>query len=503
MRSMTVGIVAAVLMTASVFAETIITAEDYAVDSDVVLESALKEVKSIPGDTVNVIGDVIKYAKDEAITTANGAKAIFAGATEHEKAQRTGELAVEDAWDSSNNIQFRSYTVSDRIGDLLQANAADKSAPAIDVADFFKSVRFPRETSARYLPEFQCLFVRQTMENLLAIEKVLASYQREQKNLMGHQVEIETKFIEVSQKTLNELGFAWHFDSNDGGDLRLFDDLYLPAGQDLLASGLRTASMALGGAPSAGLLAVSKNTGSFQWGLLISALEQSDDSDVLSAPRVVTRDRSPAIIQVGEDRMIPKSFEINKQDTSPFVQHADWDLELMGVYMEVTPEIRNDGLINLKLHPKVLDLVGYDSYLITPDYIASHLNLYDSQGPDSDGMLSPFELLQFLPVNFLGLTTDNGRAIPELNASLPYLRIRELKTSVTVADGSTIGMGGLIYDKLETFRDKVPILGSIPFIGRLFRSEGERSVKRNLMIFVTATQVDVDGRRAADLVLKK
>ncbi len=60
MRSMTVGIVAAVLMTASAFAETIITAEDYAVDSDVVLESALKEVKSITGDTINVAGDVIK-----------------------------------------------------------------------------------------------------------------------------------------------------------------------------------------------------------------------------------------------------------------------------------------------------------------------------------------------------------------------------------------------------------------------------------------------------------
>jgi general secretion pathway protein D len=47
------------------------------------------------------------------------------------------------------------------------------------------------------------------------------------------------------------------------------------------------------------------------------------------------------------------------------------------------------------------------------------------------------------------------------------------------------------------------VLGSIPLIGRLFRSEGERSIKRNLMIFVTATQVDVDGRRATNLALKK
>jgi type II secretory pathway component HofQ len=93
--------------------------------------------------------------------------------------------------------------------------------------------------------------------------------------------------------------------------------------------------------------------------------------------------------------------------------------------------------------------------------------------------------------------------VPSLHGKLPYFRIREIETEVTVHDGSTIGMGGLIYDKLETYRDKVPLLGSVPFLGRLFRSEGERSIKRNLIIFVTATQVDVNGQRSADLVLKQ
>ena len=504
MRSITVGIIAAGLMTASGFAETIITAEDYAVDSDVVLESAVKEVKSIPRDTVNVVGDVIKYTKDETVTAAKGVASVF-DEDIHAQVQREAELAVEDGWDSANNIIFRSYKVSERIGDLLQTQAADKSAPTIDVTGFFKTVRFPKKTSADYVPEFQSLFVHQTLENLLAIEDVLASYQREQKNLMGHQVEIETKFIEVGQSTLNELGFAWRFGSNDGGDLQLFDDLVLPAGQDLFASGIRNASMALGGAPSAGLLAVGSSASeSLQWNLLISALEQSTDSDVLSAPRVVTRDGNTAVIQVGEDRMIPKAFEVDNQDTSPSVEHTDWDLELMGVYMEVTPEIRDDGLIDLELNPKVIDLIGYDSYQVTPNYVAPSLEQY-SYANDS-GAFSTNSFFNFLPLfnaPFIGWMFDNGQSIPEVNASLPYLRVRELETSVTVADGSTIGMGGLIYDKLETFRDKVPVLGSIPLIGRLFRSEGERSIKRNLMIFVTATQVDIDGRRAADLALKK
>jgi len=518
MRSIAVGIIAAVLMTASGFAKVIITAEDYAVDSDVVLESAVKEVKSLPSDTANVIGDVIKYVKDETQTAAKGAAAVFKKDA-HAKAQRDGELAVEDAWDSANNIRFRSYKVNEDMGDLLTADTTDLTSPSIDVRAFFKGIDFSKDTSADYLPKFQSLFVRQTLPNLLAVEQRLSEYQQEQKNLMGHQVEIETKFVEVGQSTLNELGFAWQFGSKDGGDLRLLEDFFLPVGEEIFASGLRTASMALGGAPAAGLLSIGSSAGeSLQWDMLISALEQSDDSDVLSAPRVVTRDGSPAIIQVGEDRMIPKSFEINNQDTSPYVQHADWELELMGVYMEVTPEIRDDGLIDLELHPKVVDFIGYDSYKITPDYVFTH-GPSDSAMRGSESPLFP-TLSQYalnLPVKMITYPTglwmdewgneftnsESKSIIPEVTASLPYLRIRELETKVTVADGNTIGMGGLIYDKLETFRDKVPILGSIPFIGRLFRSEGERSVKRNLMIFVTATQVDVDGRRSIDLALKK
>ena len=473
MRRLITGISAAVLVAASGFAETIITAEDYAVDSDVVLESAVREVKSIPQDTVNVIGDVVKFAKDEAVTAVKGVQSAFEGESPHEKAQKEGELEVEDSWDSSGDIQFRSYKVSSQIGDLLQAYAVDKSVPAIDVADFFGGIEFPERTSARYLPEFKCLFVHQTMGNLLAVEEVLAGYQSVKKNLMGHQVEIEAKFIEVNQGTLNELGFDWTFNNKDGGDLELLDNFYLNSGQKLLSDGLRGASTAFGVAPAAGILNISKSTGSLQWDLVINALEQSDDSDVLSAPRVVTHSGEEASIDVGEDRMIPKSFEVENQETSAYVQNGDWETELMGVHMTVTPQIRMDGLIDLNINSRILDIIGYDSYQITPEL---------ESGP---GGSVPF----------------GGN--PSAEASLPYFRVRKLDTRATVADGSTVGMGGLIYDKLETFRDKVPVLGSIPLIGRIFRSEGERSIKRNLMIFVTATQVDVDGRRQADLALKK
>jgi len=81
-----------------------------------------------------------------------------------------------------------------------------------------------------------------------------------------------------------------------------------------------------------------------------------------------------------------------------------------------------------------------------------------------------------------------------ITARLPIYRVREIDTEVTIADGATIGMGGLINEKVEAFEDKVPVLGSLPLVGRLFRSEGERAIKRNLLMFVTARKVEPTGR---------
>lgn len=63
-----------------------------------------------------------------------------------------------------------------------------------------------------------------------------------------------------------------------------------------------------------------------------------------------------------------------------------------------------------------------------------------------------------------------------------------------MSNGSASRVCGLISEKLEDFEDRVPVLGSIPLVGRLFRSEGRRNVKRNLMIFVTVTKVEPNGR---------
>ena len=75
----------------------------------------------------------------------------------------------------------------------------------------------------------------------------------------------------------------------------------------------------------------------------------------------------------------------------------------------------------------------------------------------------------------------------------PIFGVRELTTKVTIWDGATIVMGGLTREDVRKANDKVPVLGNVPVLGRLFRSRGESAQKRNLLIFVTANLVSPGG----------
>lgn len=532
-------------------AETIITAQDYAVDSDVVLESALEEIKSAPRDTVNAVGDTVKFAADETVTAAKGVAAAFE-TDPLKQIKKEAMLDVASAWDSSNDIIFRSYKISEAVSEELVAGAGAEDAEVVDVTPAFYGIKFPKKASAYLRPEFNRLFVRNTQDNIHAIEDVLAELHSAERELMGKQVSIETKFVEVNQGTLNELGFNWRLNSKNGGPVNVFENLTLPGNQDIMSAGLRTAAGALGTQATAGTLLAEKVSGSLRWSLLVSALEQSEDADVLSAPSIVTRDGSTASIIVGEERTVSSGFDVKNSESSLFIEH-DLEIENMGVMLEVTPELRSDSLIDLELNPKVIDLIGYDNYQVHPNAAINpiqgnilrnaqqqgtypvatkfintagqivdstigdlydaiwaadnmdnggtidNINDFSNQGTGGNGGLPN----QTYKDQFRQFAPEELPQAPALWGRMPYYRLRELETQLTVADGSTVGMGGLIYDKLETYRDKVPVLGSIPFVGRLFRSEGEKSVKRNLMIFVTATQVDANGRKASDLALKK
>jgi general secretion pathway protein D len=103
---------------------------------------------------------------------------------------------------------------------------------------------------------------------------------------------------------------------------------------------------------------------------------------------------------------------------------------------------------------------------------------------------------------FLGYDTENSRqfqtvigSTPTQPTPLPGFRVRQITTSAIVWDGQTVVLGGLIAENVTKTKDKVPVLGDIPLLGRLFRSESSSSTKKNLVIFVTPTIIDPAGNR--------
>jgi general secretion pathway protein D len=130
-----------------------------------------------------------------------------------------------------------------------------------------------------------------------------------------------------------------------------------------------------------------------------------------------------------------------------------------GPVLDVVPYVLSDGYtINLTLIPSFTDFNGYDA-----------------------------------PPNIPNVTS--GVNVVQLPIVLPDFTIRQVVTTVNIWDNQTIVLGGLISSSTVSTQDKVPVLGDLPLLGRLFQSQSKTAVKKNLMIFVTATIVDPAGNR--------
>jgi general secretion pathway protein D len=513
-------------------AKTVITSPTGLPDeSDVALESAVNAVKTLPAETSEAVGGAISYTADELRNTVCGIKSAFAGESANETISKQMLSEVSGAWGLSDEVVLCSYKVTPAlVGEM--APGTHLSGEVINVSSFFEGVDFAADTGAYLWPESGRLMVRSTRANLLKVENALSQYHRAESDYK--QVEIKAKFIEVSQSKIDQLGFNWRIQDEPGADgVHLLDSWKVNDNQDVLGGALRTASGAFGSGPGAGSMVMTK-TGWMPLKVAINALEQAGDSDVLSAPSLTTMDGKPAEIWVGEDRNVPSKFDVRSADVNIHIQHDGWKSEVMGVYFSVTPKLQKGGLIRLSLNPKIVDLIGYDTYKVGPEanmlavnagalsstFVQGNFPILNAPGY---GISKAWDMMQstlssVYPLNpdpnnpatwnsttttpSTGYKDTNRKAehdqfgikLNAVNGQLPYFRVRQLKTNVVVADGSTVGLGGLIYDRLETYKDKIPVLGSIPLIGRLFRSEGERSIKRNLMIFVSANQVGKDGQ---------
>jgi len=176
--------------------------------------------------------------------------------------------------------------------------------------------------------------------------------------------------------------------------------------------------------------------------LLISALKTANETRLVSNPTVVTLNNTEAQINIGEEYPIP-SYTYNAERGT--FEVSGFEYRPIGIILRVTPQVNAQGFIKLTVEPEVSSRNG---------------------------------------------TTSFGGAS---GAEIPIIATRKSKTQVSLKDGYTMGIGGLIRENLINGNTRVPVLGSIPGLGRLFRSDSKDEERLNLLIFITAKTVSADG----------
>jgi general secretion pathway protein D len=144
-----------------------------------------------------------------------------------------------------------------------------------------------------------------------------------------------------------------------------------------------------------------------------------------------------------------------------------------GVTLEVEPVVGPDGVtIDLNLVPQVVEFEGFINY--------------------GSPILAPRS--SFLDTVTGGIITAPQSVITPNVINQPVFSTRKVTTSVSVWDGQTVVLGGLMREDVQKTEDRTPLLGDIPIVGRLFRTNVDQHIKRNLIIFVTAHLVNPGGQ---------
>lgn len=428
--------------------------------------------------------------------------------------------------------------------DPFAAGGAAPAASGLTVRqsalDILKSqgIPFPEGATAVFNKVTSQLIVKNTQPNLDLVESFVDS-------IIGQvtkQVYITSKFVEVTQKNTDELGFDWLL-GGTGGEVEVaggttgnsgvrssysgnLGDLVTAGTLSPVTRGLRSGGKAIRGDSidslfnsidassdnvTPGALSVAGVLTNPQFGMVLRALSQRKGVDLMSAPSVTTKGGQQATVEVVREFIYPTEFDPPQIPTNvggggagggtvggsvaaipvtPTTPTA-FEMRPVGVRMEVDPVIGENGSIDLNLLPEVTEFDGFVNYG-NPIYSVQPITRIEAL-VDSVG-----NIIRDATGAPLLVATNVGSNRVELTPNIinqPIFSTRKVKTSVTVWDGQTVALGGLIREDVQDVEDKLPVLGDLPFVGRLFRSEVEDHFKRNLMIFVTATLIDPAGQR--------
>jgi type II secretion system protein D len=212
-------------------------------------------------------------------------------------------------------------------------------------------------------------------------------------------------------------------------------------------AGYRISSAAAGAGVATALGVPNLAVSSADFGILIRSLEAQGKLEVLSNPQVMVNNNQEANIQVGENIAIVDGVERTVQGTS----FADVIRKDVGIILNVTPSISSDGFVRMDIKPEISQLSA-KTIQVNRDFQS------------------------------------------------PIITKRAVDTVVTVKDGQSVVIGGLIQTSEEQRRTKVPILGDIPILGLPFRSKQDTNVKTELLVILTPRVIPGQAGMSESLV---
>ncbi len=327
---------------------------------------------------------------------------------------------------------------------------AEEVVPILErVANSMAMQRSPAETApvaqtiAHHGPT-NSLIISANPETILAMERVVTAL-----DVRRPQVMVEAIIVEMSDDAARELGLQFLL-AGTGGDVPFASTNFSRAAPNLLAltgalvtdafedpsasNPFRDAAISSLTGSSGLTLGFGGTSGDNLFGVILNAVEDDTASRILSTPFGMTLNNATSALIVGQEIPVTTGQVLGEANSNPFrtVERKD-----IGIQLEVTPRIGENDTVRLDIRQEVSSVFGSVG-TVTPDLI---------------------------------------------------LDKREIRASVLADDGEIIVLGGLV-EQTDTLRDsRVPVLGDIPGVGRLFRSEGKAATRRNLMVFIRPTIV--------------
>lgn len=393
-------------------------------------------------------------------------------------------------------------------------------------------VSFPEGANARYDASTRMLTVRNTAYNQEEIEELISMPLETDRAVV-----LNVIAMEVDEHDLNELGFEWMFNFHLGpkamygsgtkevltSDVAALPtaDVTFPASSYSATEGLRSGSSVLstdnietlissgkaglysGGTKAPGILAFRGVWNSGDVTMIMRGASQKKGTDIMTNPRIIMspgRDEQVVFANVNE-MFYPETY------AEPQISTTSFNLgRLKGAGDGNDRDVHGRATIASPAHPEAFVRFG-----MTEDAVGGVGSVVQvhSASVAPDGQHATLALTVTInefegfvnwgtPIYSFMLTDESTKAtkitLTENQILKPVFKRRMENTKLTVGSGSVVVIGGLKEARSVKYEDKLPVLGDLPMVGRLFRSEGEQKIRKAFLMFVKVDVVDPTGR---------